>query len=75
MIERRTEKTIEEALSKYGGENHNDWAKYLQTVFIAYRSSIHAVTNTDLIFGLPCLLPIVFLARCSLPTPSDSSET
>ena len=34
MIE-RSDKTIEEALSINVGENHNDWAKYFQTVMMA----------------------------------------
>ena len=59
MIE-RTNRTIEKTLSKFVGENHTDWAKYLQTVMMAYRSSIHAVTKYNLyylIFGRPCSLP------------------
>ena len=45
MIE-RTNRTIEETLSKYVGENHSEWAKYLQRVMFGSRSSIHAVKNT-----------------------------
>ena len=59
MIE-RTNKTIEEAWFIYAGENHKDWAKYLQTVTMAYRYSIPVVTKYSpyyLIFGRPCSLP------------------
>ena len=31
----RSDKTIEEPLSINVGENHNDWAKYFQTVMMA----------------------------------------
>ena len=60
MIE-RTHRKIEEALSKYVGANHVDWARCLQTVMLAYRSSIHAMTKHSpyySIFDRPCSLPI-----------------
>ena len=44
MIE-RTNRTFEKTFSKFVGENHTDWAKYLQTVMMAYRSSIHALKS------------------------------
>ena len=71
----RTKRTIEEALSKYLVENHNDWAKYLM---MAYRSSIQAVTKYSpyyLIFGRPCSLPLCCTYETSqtkvFATPSD----
>ena len=36
----RTNRTIEEALSNYVVENHNDWDKYLQIVLMAQSFSI-----------------------------------
>ena len=44
MIE-RTNRTIEESLAKYVGEHHNTRRNYLPLVMMAYRSSIHSVTN------------------------------
>ena len=50
------------------GENHKDWFKYLQTILMAYRSSIHAVTKYrryHFIFGHSCSLPVECLYETS----------
>ena len=60
MIE-HTNRTIEESLAKYVGEHHSTWSNYLSLVMMAYRSSIHSVTNYSpfyLLFGRSCALPI-----------------
>ena len=44
MIE-RTNRTIEECLSKYIGQYQNEWTKFIRLAMIAYRSSIQSVTK------------------------------
>ena len=77
MIE-RTNRTIEESLSKYIGDHQSDWTCYLQLVMMAYRSSIHAVTKhspNNLVMGTPLRLPIdcMYETRHTeiFPNPSD----
>ena len=41
----KTNKTIEEALSEFVRENHNDWVKYVSIFVKVYISSIFAVTK------------------------------
>ena len=38
-------RTTKEILAKYVGEHHNIWSDYLPLGMMAYRSSIHSVTN------------------------------
>ena len=60
MIE-QTNRTLEESISKNVSEHQHDWKNYLQLVMMAYRSSVHAVTNYSpayVIFGTPLKLPI-----------------
>ena len=41
----RTNRTLEESISKYVSEHQHDWKNYLQLVMMAYRSSVHARSN------------------------------
>ena len=71
MIE-RTNRTIEESLSKYIDDHQSDWNCYLQLVMMAYRSSIHAVTKHSpnyLVMGTPLRLPIDCTSYRSFPDP------
>ena len=74
----RTYRSIEEDFSKFKGASHNDWAKCLQTVMMAYTSSIHAMTKYSplyLIFDRPCSMPIdcryKILETKTFESPSD----
>ena len=60
MIE-RTNRTLEESISKYVIEHLHDWRNYLQLIIMAYRSSVHAVTKYSpayVIFETPLKLPV-----------------
>ena len=77
MIE-RTNRTIEEILAKYVGEQHSTLSKYLQVIMMTYRSSVHTVTKYSpyyLLFGAPCALPIDSMYKTLqnqiFVTPSD----
>ena len=60
MIE-RTNRTIEECLSKYIGQYQHDWTNFLTLAMMAYRSSVHSVTRfrpAFVVLGFPLSLPI-----------------
>ena len=74
----RTNRTLEESITKYVSEHQHEWKNYLQLVTMAYRSSVHAVTKYSpayVIFGTPLKLPIDWLYETRHtelnPTPSD----
>ena len=77
MIE-RTNLKIKESLARNVSENHNTWSDYLPLVMMAYRSSLHSVTNYSpffLLFGRSCALPIDCMYQTKqtkiYPTMSD----
>ena len=70
MIE-RTNRTIEECLSKYIGQYQYDWTNFLPLAMMAYRSTIHCVTKYSpayMVLGFPLLLPI----DCIYSTPQTA---
>ena len=70
MIE-RTNQTIEQCLSKYIGQYQHEWTKFLPLVIMAYRSSIHSVTNYSpayVVLGFPLSLPV----ECIYSTPQTA---
>ena len=57
----RTNRTIEECLSKYIGQYQHEWTNLLPLAMMAYRSSIHIVTRYSpaiVVLGFPLSLPI-----------------
>ena len=57
----RTNRKIEECLSKYIGQNQHEWTNFLPLARMAYRSSIHCVTKYSpayVVLGFPLSLPI-----------------
>ena len=57
MIE-RTNDTNKESLAKYVGERYSIWGDYFLLVMMAYRSSIHSITNYKPFLRQSCALPI-----------------
>ena len=69
MIE-RTNRTIEECLSKYIGQYQHEWTNFLPLAMMAYRSSIHSATRYSpafVVLGFPLSLPI----DCIYSTPQN----
>ena len=57
----RTNKTLEESLSKYVDSHQHEWNNYFQLVLMAYRSSVHAVTKSNFFYVVlrtPLRVPI-----------------
>ena len=70
MIE-RTNRTIEQCLSKYIGQYQHKWTRFLPLEMRAYRSSIHSVTRYSqafVVLGFPLSLPI----DCIYSTPQTT---
>ena len=70
MIE-RTNRTIEECLSKYIGQYQHEWTNFLLLAMMAHRSSIHCVTRycpAFVVLGFPLSLPI----DCIYSTPQTT---
>ena len=70
MIE-RTNRTIEECLSKYIGQYQHEWTNFLPLAMMAYRSSIHSVTRYSpafVVMGFPLSLSI----DCIYSTPQTT---
>ena len=70
MIE-RTNRTIKECLSKYIGQYHHEWSKFLPLAMMAYRSSIHSVTKhspAHVVLGFTLSLPM----DCIYSTPQTA---
>ena len=74
----RTNRALEERISKYLSKHQYDWKNYLQLVMMAYRTSVHAVTKNIpayVIFETPLKLPVDCMYKTrhteSYPTPTD----
>ena len=62
---------LEDCLSKYLGQHHFEWARFLPLAIMAYRSSIHTVTRNSrvyVILGFPLSQPI----GCIYNTPQNA---
>ena len=67
----RTNRTIEECLSKYIGRYQHEWTNFLPLAKMAYRSSIHCVTKFSpayVVLGFPLSLPM----DCIYSTPQSA---
>ena len=76
MIE-RTNRTIEECLSKYIGHYQHGWTKFLPLAMMAYRSSFYSVTRYSpeiVVLGFPLLLPIDSIYSTPQTTKYATSE-
>ena len=72
----RINRTLEDGLAKYCGENHSTWFSHLQFFMMAYRSAVHESTGHTpfrLLFNLEMQLPVDMVYPTALQRSPSAS--